>query len=341
MKNALLKSCMLASCLAITAPSFADIAAGKTAHAQGNYKEAIKAFEEDLENPNTSFEANWRTGLAYRHLDETKASLTYLKTAIEINPDDAEVQFLWGASNGEMAGKASIFSAPGYGKACKKAFERAVELDPSHVRARKGLVSFYLQAPSMFGGSKEKAALQAVELKEYNMKEGQLLEAQVYLGTEKPEAAMKVFSEILNADPNDHTTKYRRANAAYRNGQYDLAFEDFSALTTLINTEITGDEADFIKEAARTSQYYIGAIASKSKSRTNEGIEILKNYLNAKEFDYPIRQAFAHYYLANLYLHIKDKDQAKLYMANAKKLNTKNKELKKLLKKLKKDIKNA
>src|SRR5262249_43813801 len=42
----------------------------------------------------------------------------------------------------------------------RKAFEKAIELDPNHVAARIGLATFFLQAPSIAGGSKEKAKAQ-------------------------------------------------------------------------------------------------------------------------------------------------------------------------------------
>jgi hypothetical protein len=46
----------------------------------------------------------------------------------------------------------------------KKKFEQAVELNPENFDARMGLLQFYLMAPGIMGGSKDKAREQAGEI---------------------------------------------------------------------------------------------------------------------------------------------------------------------------------
>lgn len=339
MQNTFIRGTIFAAVIGLSLPVNADIAAGNKAFENGDYKAAISFFAEDLEAPATAFEANLRTGEAYRNLAEQKKALKYLEAAEKLNGDHAQLQFLIGASNGELAGKASIFSVTGYASACRKAFERAVELDPGHVRARSGLATFYLSAPSMFGGSKEKAALQAQELKQYNELEGKLLEASVLTRTEQTEAAMAVYNEIIASTPENLKARFHRGINTYNNEQYARALEDFEYLKTQRGSEQTQEDGPE-RYAAYTASYYLGAVASKSKMDPETGISHLKEYLQDGVFDHEAREAYANYYLATLYLMKGDKKAAKDYMNTAKKMAD-DKRLKKMLKQLKKDIKRA
>ena len=52
----------------------------------------------------------------------------------------------------------------GTGKKVRTEFERAVELDPKNSEARADLAEFYIEAPSIVGGGKDKARAQAEAL---------------------------------------------------------------------------------------------------------------------------------------------------------------------------------
>jgi tetratricopeptide (TPR) repeat protein len=65
---------------------------------------------------------------------------------------------LWlGRAVGQQAQEASVVRQPFMARRLKAEFEKAVELDPTLLDARDGLISFYLQAPGVMGGSLEKA----------------------------------------------------------------------------------------------------------------------------------------------------------------------------------------
>ena len=51
-------------------------------------------------------------------------------------------------------------------------FEKAVKLDPDNVDARADLAEYYLKAPRILGGGKEKAEAQAHEISYRNLREG-------------------------------------------------------------------------------------------------------------------------------------------------------------------------
>jgi tetratricopeptide (TPR) repeat protein len=77
--------------------------------------------------------------------------------AIRADPN-AAIYHLWlGRAVGDQAQDASVVRQPFMARRVKAEFEKAVELDPTLLDARDGLISFYLQAPGFMGGSLEKA----------------------------------------------------------------------------------------------------------------------------------------------------------------------------------------
>jgi tetratricopeptide (TPR) repeat protein len=72
------------------------------------------------------------------------------------------LHYLWlGRIYGEKADRAGFFSAAGLAKKVRTSFERAVELAPNDWEARTVLGEFYVEAPGIVGGGKDKAREQA------------------------------------------------------------------------------------------------------------------------------------------------------------------------------------
>lgn len=82
---------------------------------------------------------------------------------------------LWlGRAIGVQTIDASVLRQPFLARRTRSAFEKAVELDPSLLDARDHLIDFYLQAPGVMGGSKEKARAQAAEIARRDASRGHL-----------------------------------------------------------------------------------------------------------------------------------------------------------------------
>ncbi|HVI09633.1 MAG TPA: tetratricopeptide repeat protein [Candidatus Binatia bacterium] len=98
---------------------------------------------------------------AYFELGAWDAGIPNCERAVALAPDNA-VYHLWlGRIYGEKADHAGFLSAAGLAKKVRGEFERAVELDPTNWEARTDLAEFYLEAPGMVGGGKDKARAQA------------------------------------------------------------------------------------------------------------------------------------------------------------------------------------
>lgn len=89
--------------------------------------------------------------------DQLEQAMERAETQAERLPDSAEAQYWLGAAYGRMAQEANMFSAAGYARKVKAAFERAAELDPRLFDAQYGLIQFHLQAPGFMGGDEAEA----------------------------------------------------------------------------------------------------------------------------------------------------------------------------------------
>lgn len=105
-----------------------------------------------------SIEADQATGDAAKA--KRKDALERFEHAAEMEQGNADYQFWLGSGAFDHLDDVGMLSKMSRASEGRKAFEKAVTLDPGHVAARVGLSQFYLGAPAIAGGSVEKAKAQ-------------------------------------------------------------------------------------------------------------------------------------------------------------------------------------
>jgi tetratricopeptide (TPR) repeat protein len=98
---------------------------------------------------------------AYFELDDWNPAVSACETAVAIESSNSLYHLWLGRTYGEKANRVNFLSATGLARKVHSEFERAVELSPANVDARTDLAEFYLEAPGIVGGGKDKAAAQA------------------------------------------------------------------------------------------------------------------------------------------------------------------------------------
>jgi tetratricopeptide (TPR) repeat protein len=81
--------------------------------------------------------------------------------AIALDPGNSRYHMWLGRIYGEKADGVNFFSAASLAGKVRNEFETAVRLDPKNVDARADLGEFYLEAPGIVGGGRDKAEAQA------------------------------------------------------------------------------------------------------------------------------------------------------------------------------------
>ena len=167
--------------------------------------EAKAVFEQVIKKDDNNAEAHFHLGQLYfmrsfagRDVDE---SVDQLEKAVELNPNKAEYQLMYGGALGEKVQTAGIFKKAILAPKVKHALLRAVELDPKLFEARVGLAQFYLMAPSFAGGDDDEGWKQideAVKLDEFR---GRFVKARMLENKNKLSEADKEYKILTGLKP--------------------------------------------------------------------------------------------------------------------------------------------
>jgi len=127
----------------------------------GRVDEAIQALQQQVQRVPTDAEAYNLICRAYFEIEDWDRGISACERARELDPGNSDYELWLGRIYGEKADRAGFLSAAGMVKKVRTAFERAVELDPQSWEARTDLAEFYLEAPGIVGGGKDKARREA------------------------------------------------------------------------------------------------------------------------------------------------------------------------------------
>jgi tetratricopeptide (TPR) repeat protein len=177
-----------------------ELDAARSLYDLGKFTEARDVLEKLAASDPASAEVNFHLGeIALRQNDLQKA-VALLEKTVAAAPTVSRYHHRLGDAYGRMAQQASIFSALGWAKKCLRAFQRAVELDPTNVDARYSLFTFYRGAPAIIGGGEDKAADEAATLKRLDPDRGRIAFAALYVAQKKYDAARAELAEIRPFD---------------------------------------------------------------------------------------------------------------------------------------------
>ena len=123
--------------------------------------------------------------------------------AVSLAPNSATAQFWLGNAYGRRIGEVGMMSKMGMAPKLRDAFEKTIALDPDNLDAREALLQFYLQAPAMIGGGKDKALVQAREIGKRDAARGHLARAQIQLVDKDNAGALKSYEAAYAAKPSD------------------------------------------------------------------------------------------------------------------------------------------
>jgi len=147
----------------VIASPFAQGESPQSLLAAGRVDEVIQ----QLHNPETAESYNLLCR-AHFELGEWDGGIPFCEKAVALAPDNGLYHLWLGRIYGEKADRTSPFSAIGLAKKVHVEFERAIELTPDSWEARTDLAEFYVEAPGIVGGGKDKARAQADALMALN-----------------------------------------------------------------------------------------------------------------------------------------------------------------------------
>ena len=153
------------------------------------------------------------------------AAVTLAEKAVTLDSSNAEYHSQLGIVCGETAEKASLFGKAGWAHRFKEETDKAAALDPKNLDARFALMEYYLQAPRLMGGSRQKAGAMAEEISRINPAQGYLADARLAQEDKDVPREEAAFLKALAAAPEDYEILVSAAGFYNRDTQkkYDQA----------------------------------------------------------------------------------------------------------------------
>ncbi len=133
----------------------------------GRVDQALQTLEQQIQTA-PSAEAYNLLCRAQFQLGAWDAGIPACEKAAALEPDNSLYHLWLGRIYGEKADHVSFLTAAGLAKKVRGEFERTVLLSADNWEARTDLAEFYLEAPAVVGGGKDKARAQAALLAPLN-----------------------------------------------------------------------------------------------------------------------------------------------------------------------------
>jgi tetratricopeptide (TPR) repeat protein len=241
--------------------------------------------------------------------------------AASIAPTNAQAQFWLGNAYGSHIGKVGMLSKMSLAPKLRDAFEATIRLDPNNLDARESILQYYLQAPSVVGGGKDKALVQVKEIAKRDVARGHLAQAQIYLADKNTAAALKSYEAAYAAKPSDASIRLALGIGYQQANRWNDAFKHFRAWAAQ-------------DDKAGVAWYQIGRSSALSGQLLDEGIAALKKYLGMPHGANEPQNKHAYYRLGQLYAKAGKNTDAKVAFQSALKLDPGYKEVKAELAKL-------
>ena len=255
-------------------------------------------------------------------MDKSSDAISWFEKAVNAN-DKSSAHHLWlGNALGEQASHTNKLKLPFLARRVKGEFDKAVELDPSSLEARHGLIQFYSQAPSVMGGSMDKAKDQAREIGKIDAIRGHVEMAALLEHDKDIAGAEAEFNAIVSAAPDSAIGYNALGNLYRRQKRYTDAVSVYEKLL-------------HVKPDAINAHLLIGWNLKLAGDNDRAEREI-KQWLAAPPKDAPTPNlSAAHQWIGDIYSAQSRKDAARAEYQLALQINPKNADAKKALESLK------
>ena len=146
----------------------------------GHFHRAVILLTESSQSSPDDPDIRFWLGKSLLKIRKWDDAIRELEKAVELQPN-CSIYSLWlGRAYGGKASHSSFLTALGWARKVVKAFERARELAPDNLDVRFDLLDFYLNAPGVVGGGRDKAEAEAAEIAKLDPGEGCVARAAIF-----------------------------------------------------------------------------------------------------------------------------------------------------------------
>lgn len=209
--------------------------------------------------------------------DMRNQAMTKIEACLAARPDDGLCRLSYGQVFGMLIKSQSMFDAMGSVAKISESFEAAVAADPASYDARESLVTFYIRAPGIVGGSMKKGYKQAEAFAKINPDYARLLYALIAMEEDdlpKAEAQLAKLPEVSDDSVLTHMVakRYLAIGLAY------LKAKDYSHARAALERSV----AHGATSVAGYSHWGLGRIAQ-AEGRPEQAIDEFHAFLAFEE----------------------------------------------------------
>ncbi len=169
----------------------------------GEFGEAVKLLSQSRLRSSHEPEIRLWLGKSYLKLREWDKAVKEIEKAVELDPSNALYHLWLGRACGAKASHTVFFKALGWARRVARAFETAVKLAPENLDARFDLLDFYINAPGMVGGGRDKADAQARAIAKLDPRKGYVARSMIFEKYRRRDLAMKELIQATMDFPDD------------------------------------------------------------------------------------------------------------------------------------------
>lgn len=182
---------------ATSANSMTLLESAQTQFGTGNYSAAIATLRSVISQDSTNSKAFFLLGRCYYETRDLDQAITHAEKSVALEPENSVYEDWLGRDYAAKADREKSYFAA---RKIKRHFEKAVELDPSNLSARRDLAEFCAQAPWALGGSTDEAVTQIEAIAKVDPIAGHLARASFDANAlKRPDLADSEYKQVLAA----------------------------------------------------------------------------------------------------------------------------------------------
>jgi len=215
--------------------------------AEGRTDDAIWLLQSKITGAPSDAESLNLLCRAYLQLGQWDRGISACERAVSLAPGNSRYHLWLGRIYGEKADVVNFLSAASLAGKVRNEFEAAVRLSPDSVDARTDLAEFYLEAPGIMGGGRDKAEAQAQALLSMDAAKAHWVRGRIAEKKKNLDAAEKEYRAAIEASHGGALAWFNLA-LFYRHQQR------FDQMEEAINRAVTAplDRPEILMESAET-----------------------------------------------------------------------------------------
>lgn len=314
--------CVAFTCWLFTVPAVASPTDDGIAQYQaGRFGDAATVLGSALKaTPDDARAAAW-LGRAQIELGDHDAAIEALERAVELDSGNSDYQHRLGQALGVKARNANVLRQATLAPQIRRQFERAIELDAGNLDAVSDLISYYLEAPAMFGGDVGRARELAASVLAKDRARGLGEVARVHESAGEVREAESTYRTAIAEFPSLPRPRLALAYLLQRQKRWADAFAALEALAA-----VDGQQD--------SACYQIGRTAALSGQNLERGSECLTQYLRSPPRPGMPPATAAHFRLGQVHAHAGRTEQARAAFEETLRLDADHEDAKKALREL-------